>query len=88
MASQSTSPCVQSPLIDDAWHEFLLYAKEYEQFCREYCGGFMPHQPHSGKATDVDVEILTPTIDLMHKVFGEKPNKNWDYIPSSEANTA
>ncbi|MEX0672849.1 MAG: hypothetical protein WD175_02200 [Candidatus Paceibacterota bacterium] len=86
MAAQSEQPCVPAPLIDDAWHEFLVYTREYEAFCAEYCGGFMHHQPHLGEdVEEVNVDILSPTIDLMHQVFGGKPNTNWDYVPSKEA---
>jgi len=86
MSAQSDKACIPAPLIDDAWHEFLVFTREYEMFCTEYCGGFMHHQPHhSEEATEVDVEILYPTIDLMHKVLGGKPNSNWDYVPSKLA---
>jgi hypothetical protein len=89
MAAQSSQPCIPTPLIDDAWHEFMLYTREYEQFCKTYCGGFMHHEPHSGETVEaVDPAILFPTIDLMHQVFGTKPNTNWDYVPSLEAQAA
>lgn len=85
MSAQASHACVPAPLIDDAWHEFLLFTREYEVFCREYCGGFMHHQPHDGIPAEIDPEMLQSTIDLMHTVFGGKPNTNWDYIPSKEA---
>ncbi|RYZ66802.1 MAG: hypothetical protein EOP09_12125 [Proteobacteria bacterium] len=32
-------------IIDDGWHEFLLFSKEYQDFCAEYLGGFVHHRP-------------------------------------------
>jgi hypothetical protein len=30
---------------DDLWHEFILYTKNYEQFCRKAFGRFLHHTP-------------------------------------------
>lgn len=86
MAAQTPEPCIPSPLIDDAWHEFLLCTREYQAFCEEFCGGFVHHEPHTGDTSQpVDPLILHPTVDLMHATFGGKLNTNWDYVPSKEA---
>ena len=34
-----------SQVVDDLWHEFILYTREYEQFCRKAFGGFLHHVP-------------------------------------------
>ena len=34
-----------SQLADDLWHEFILYTREYEAFCRKAFGGFLHHTP-------------------------------------------
>jgi hypothetical protein len=34
-----------SQVVDDFWHEFILYTREYEQFCRRAFGGFLHHTP-------------------------------------------
>lgn len=34
-----------SQAADDMWHEFILYTKNYEQFCRKAFGGFLHHSP-------------------------------------------
>jgi hypothetical protein len=34
-----------SQLADDLWHEFILYTKNYEHFCRRAFGGFLHHTP-------------------------------------------
>lgn len=34
-----------SQLADDLWHEFILYTREYDAFCRRAFGGFLHHTP-------------------------------------------
>ena len=34
-----------SQIVDDLWHEFILYTKNYEVFCRHAFGRFLHHTP-------------------------------------------
>jgi len=34
-----------SQAVDDLWHEFILYTKAYDDFCRKAFGGFLHHTP-------------------------------------------
>ncbi|MFM7459953.1 MAG: glycine-rich domain-containing protein, partial [Burkholderiales bacterium] len=34
-----------SQVVDDLWHEFILYTKHYQAFCNEAFGTFMHHTP-------------------------------------------
>lgn len=34
-----------SQVVDDLWHEFILYTRNYEAFCRQAFGQFMHHTP-------------------------------------------
>lgn len=34
-----------SQVADDLWHEFILYTRNYEVFCRKAFGGFLHHTP-------------------------------------------
>jgi hypothetical protein len=34
-----------SQVVDDLWHEFILYTKSYESFCSKAFGEFMHHSP-------------------------------------------
>ncbi len=34
-----------SQVVDDLWHEFILYTKHYDQFCRQAFGRFLHHTP-------------------------------------------
>jgi hypothetical protein len=34
-----------SQVVDDLWHEFILYTKSYQQFCQQAFGRFLHHTP-------------------------------------------
>lgn len=34
-----------SQVVDDLWHEFILYTRNYAEFCRRAFGGFLHHTP-------------------------------------------
>jgi len=34
-----------SQVVDDLWHEFILYTKNYDAFCRKAFGRFLHHTP-------------------------------------------
>jgi hypothetical protein len=34
-----------SRVADDLWHEFILYTRDYQRFCRKAFGGFLHHMP-------------------------------------------
>src|SRR5437764_15253816 len=38
-------PKVTSEPIDRMWHTFLLFTKDYRNFCEEYLGRFINHEP-------------------------------------------
>ncbi len=43
-----------SQVVDAAWHEFILFTKDYRNFCRRALGRFLDHTPAEG--------MRTPTI--------------------------
>ena len=38
--------------VDDLWHEFILYTKHYDQFCRKAFGKFLHHTPAIALSAD------------------------------------
>ncbi len=84
MTAQSTEPRVPSPAIDEAWHTFILFTKDYAEFCEVYCGGFIHHLPHTGPDASLSVSMVQPTIEHAIALFGSKPSGNWDYTPFKE----
>lgn len=39
-------PISPPQLIDEAWHTFIIYTRDYAQFCDCYFGGFIHHRPN------------------------------------------
>ena len=44
-ASGNRYVAMPSQVVDDLWHEFILYTKAYDDFCRHAFGGFLHHTP-------------------------------------------
>lgn len=45
LASGRKYVSMPSQVADDLWHEFILYTREYQKFCRRAFGGFFHHSP-------------------------------------------
>jgi hypothetical protein len=43
-----------SQVADELWHEFILYTRTYELFCRRAFGGFLHHTPAAAISSSVD----------------------------------
>jgi hypothetical protein len=44
-AHRDARPFFPPPLIDEAWHTFLLFTKDYAEFCKKHFGFFIHHSP-------------------------------------------
>lgn len=66
--------------IDDGWHTFLLFTRDYADFCKEHFGRFMHHQPHveNEHGPNVVPPKMKTAVDLAKKIFGDDLSKNWD----------
>jgi hypothetical protein len=50
LAGQKIYPIAMiSPLVDEVWHQFILFTKHYKQFCLETVGFFVGHMPDTPK---------------------------------------
>jgi hypothetical protein len=45
LAARRQFVSMPSQITDDLWHEFILYTRNYEDFCRRAFGRFMHHTP-------------------------------------------
>ncbi|HEX5407925.1 MAG TPA: hypothetical protein VFX16_37135 [Pseudonocardiaceae bacterium] len=55
-AGEKLSP---SKLVDIGWHTFILYTREYADYCERVAGGFIHHEPHDtpGAAGDTTCSV-------------------------------
>jgi len=75
--------------IDEMWHEFILFTKDYTQFCQLYFGEYLHHLPNifdnmpiSREAETAEITILLPYI---YDHLGEETMHVWfaEYLQSS-----
>lgn len=68
-------------LIDECWHHFILFTKEYDDFCFRYFGRFVHHAPKTRKERiQSDGSITKHTLESAERMFGDVRHlKNWQY---------
>lgn len=47
----SNMVAMPSQVVDDAWHEFILFTRAYKRFCRKALGRFLHHTPAEAMST-------------------------------------
>lgn len=67
------SPAPSYP-IDQMWHAFILFTKDYAEF-GEKCGGFIHHRPLP--QTSEAQPPIEPTLALMTAAYGELSDQHW-----------
>jgi len=76
---QGRSSFVPTRSIDKAWHEFLMYTKDYDEFCAKYFGRKVHHNPNELKAV-ADHLAIARTLKAARDAFGDSALKgNWIY---------
>jgi hypothetical protein len=63
---------VPSQEVDEVWHAFLLFTREYEAFCRNAVGFFVHHVP---SASDRKLSGSARLAEAYGRVFGFAPSK-------------
>ncbi len=66
-------PKVTSGPIDQMWHTFLLFTKDYRAFCEQYLGMFINHEPFEYPSPDVYLETRAFAKDF----FGHLDESLW-----------
>ncbi|MBP2322633.1 hypothetical protein JOF56_003018 [Kibdelosporangium banguiense] len=64
----STESYVPSSLVDIGWHTFILYTKEYAEFCAQITGGrFIHHYPSDEEGVDYGKGNVARTITALKR---------------------
>ena len=64
---------VSSPGIDEIWHSFLLFSRDYREFCDEYLGRRVDHDPFEAPAPGVYPETRARAAEA----FGSLDSEIW-----------
>ncbi|MEY2493807.1 MAG: hypothetical protein QOJ45_299 [Verrucomicrobiota bacterium] len=71
--------------IDIGWHAFLMFTRDYAEFCMTNFGKFIHHAPRRSSDAPTTVNSLAVTFELARKIFGPGLSDNWAYdIRSAE----
>ncbi|MDO8990401.1 MAG: hypothetical protein Q7U91_12305 [Sideroxyarcus sp.] len=63
-----------SQAVDDLWHEFILFTRQYEQFCKRALGDYLHHTPVEAMPTrDTATEGIRRTWRLACNMEGIDP---------------
>ncbi|MBI1185078.1 hypothetical protein GC194_12455 [bacterium] len=82
-SGQKLSP---SLIVDWAWHEFILFTRQYAAFCRQHFGRFIHHSP--GGTEQENRHNYAKTIQLYIINFGQPPAEFWGSYAQNEWNDA
>ncbi len=74
---------VPSLIVDLTWHEFILFTKTYEKFCRLKLKKFIHHTPEETKNT-YNNKGYQRTIHHYIILFGKPPENIWGKLAKEE----
>lgn len=64
--------------IDEIWHTFIMFTREYAQFCEHVSGRFIHHVPETGKGESRSADGYLLFLNDYQKVFGQPaPPQYW-----------
>lgn len=58
--------------VDEAWHQFMLFSREYIQFCMRYFGAYVQHRPGRA-ATAVRAATELPVFQSRYEAYYGEP---------------
>jgi hypothetical protein len=83
-ADQSKIWEMHSFRIDEVWHQFVLFTRQYMEFCTRYYGVYLPHSPSNApespknnKTQTIPVATFKEFRAYYEKVFGEPLPDCW-----------
>lgn len=84
--ASSGHPITPPPIIDEMWHNFLLFTRNYRSFCHQFFGRMIHHTPLTSESRyRVIVEaknngfdgLLERQLATLYDLLGEETVLNW-----------
>ena len=72
-----------SAVVDEMWHCFIIFTADYFDFCAEYVGRFLHHQPTDSPYVGNRPEML----ELAVSTFGPVKDEFWYHITKTPPGT-
>ncbi|MBX4209462.1 hypothetical protein KW799_02120 [Candidatus Parcubacteria bacterium] len=74
-----------TPIIDEGWHNFILFTKDYEEFCLQFFDRFIHHVPKNKAEGEIGGKYSGQrTLAAAKKIFGETLSANWVYSDTAD----
>lgn len=74
-----------TPIIDEGWHNFILFTKEYQEFCHQFFGRFIHHVPKNKAEGEIGGKYSGErTLNVAREVFGDTLSANWLYPATAD----
>jgi hypothetical protein len=75
--------------IDELWHTFIMFTREYQKFCREVAGSFIHHVPNVpdefGNKIKSGADDYIQFLNDYEIMFGEEAPKHlWPRLPQKQ----
>ena len=68
-----------SQIVDDAWHEFILFTREYQEFCDRAFGYFLHHTPaeamNGSTSSPEGIRLAWRLACIREKIQPQKPDR-------------
>ena len=69
--------CWRPPVqVDEGWHQFILFTRDYQDFCRQWFGRVIHHEPRRVTRSSVGSSV-SETIAMARELFGDNLSRNW-----------
>jgi hypothetical protein len=73
-------PLAPTEQIDEVWHNFILYTRDYATFCQSHFGFMIHHVPwNKAEVAQSDGTIVKRTRAAAEAVFGPSLSSHWEY---------
>jgi hypothetical protein len=67
--------------VDEAWHQFILFTRQYMDFCHRYFGRYIPHNPSNAPKVEFVRPVEKTSFEQFHaryqELFGEPLPDVW-----------
>ena len=76
-----------SPIVDHAWHAFILHTPDYMAYCEEHCGGYVHHaptDPDDTSAPEAGDDPYEQTRRALEARFGELDELLWPDLSAEQ----
>lgn len=80
LAGTTNEPLAPTEKIDEAWHNFILFTKDYRDFCLRYFGKFIHHVPTDpDNIKSKDGNVIARTKMIAKTILGPDLSDNWRF---------